>query len=294
MKTLVQRAEAVVLDLEELRRWIGRSSTVTDVITPRLAKSFACVLAEGDATGAEDEAALGIHWCLAPPAVPQNAMLDDGHVTAEAGGVLPPPPFPRRMWAGGEIVFHDALQVGDVVERVSRITDITAKEGRSGALCFVTLLHEYSTRRGLALRDRQDLVYRKKALGPAGAARDAAGSDGVAIRRVDPDAVLLFRYSALTFNAHRIHYDAPYARNVEGYPGLVVHGPLQATLLLQAAARHAGRPPRRFTYRATSALFAGTPFDLMLGVDADSMALWTQATDGRIGMRAAAQWDDGR
>ena len=271
---------------------------MSDTLTPRLARSFACVVAEPQARDAEGEAGLGIHWCLAPPTVPQGAMQADGHVTVEAGGVLPPPPFPRRMWAGGDIEIYDPLLVHDAVERLSCISDVTVKKGRSGTLCFISLTHDYTTSRGLALRDRQDLVYRETALAPTtggGAAPEAAGSGGaVAMRRVAPDPVLLFRYSAITFNAHRIHYDAPYARDVEGYPNLVVHGPLQATMLLQAAARRAGRPPRRFTYRATAPLFAGTAFDLMVGKADDTMVLWTQADGGRIGMRATAQWEDGR
>lgn len=163
------------------------------------------------------------------------------------------------MWAGGEIVWRDALRIGDEVTRRSAVADVGVKEGRSGTLCFVTVRHDYTTARGPAIAERQDIVYRRAGAGEHVSARPAPADapSGRTLRRLTADPVRLFRYSALTGNAHRIHYDHPYATGVEGYPGLVVHGPLQATMLMQAAAAHSGRAPSRMGYRAVSPLFCG-------------------------------------
>jgi 3-methylfumaryl-CoA hydratase len=183
------------------------------------------------------------------------------------------------------------------VIRRSLIADISLKEGRSGALCFVTVRHELATERGIAIRERQDLVYRAAiALG----AGPALSSPAPAVEapqqpdltwRVEATPLLLFRYSALTFNGHRIHYDHPYATDVEGYPGLLVHGPLQATLLLNLAASLGGGAPRRFSYRATAPLVAGQPFDLHgLRSAAGDVECWSGDSAGSIAMKATASW----
>ncbi|GGH53501.1 protein dehydratase [Frigidibacter albus] len=232
-----------------LSDWIGRTEQAApEAVTPRLLDRFRATLAPHLADfGA---APAGVHWCLAPPAIAASGLGPDGHPAK--GDFLPPVSLPRRMWAGGEVEFLDPLREGDNVTRTSRIADVQTKTGRSGTLCFVTVRHDLVTERGLALRERQDLVYRAaaSASAPPAPAEIHGGSDlewGVAV-----DPVLLFRYSALTFNGHRIHYDTPYAREVEHYPGLVIHGPLQATLLLNLAATWGGGLPRRFAFRGLS------------------------------------------
>jgi 3-methylfumaryl-CoA hydratase len=281
-------SEANALDLEGLRQWIGRSEVVQDTITPRLEASFRATLdrpPEQPAIG--DPATLGVHWCLAPPIVPMQALGDDGH--PRRGGFLPPVPLPRRMWAGGELVFEATLQVGDVVTRTSRIEDVVIKEGRSGTMCFVTVRHSWTTQRGPALQERQDIVYR-----PAEAARPAApvdvvSSPQVSYKRVWPcDPVLLFRYSALTFNGHRIHYDYPYVTDVEGYGGLIVHGPLQATLLMGLATEAWGRAPSRFAFRGVAPLVAAGSLVAKAGPNGGALRLWIEDAGGRTTMTADA------
>jgi len=216
------------LDIAALRAWIGRTETSVDTLTPRLAREYAAML---DRDPGEEFAPLAIHWCLAPPAAPAAALGPDGHPAR--GLFLPPVPLPRRMWAGGELRLHGRLRVGDLVTRTSRIADVTVKQGRAGILCFVTVEHELTGPRGLAISETQDIVYRdlETAAVPvpgAAPARRAVPREAGWRRDKGADAVLLFRYSALTFNGHRIHYDRAYAVGVEAYPGLVVHGPLQS------------------------------------------------------------------
>jgi 3-methylfumaryl-CoA hydratase len=189
------------------------------------------------------------------------------------------------MWAGGMIETLDMLKVGDRVRRVSTIRDVTMKQGRSGELWFVAVGHEYLTTRGPAIRERHDIVYREAARQGEVPAPPVPCGDRAAIRSwsVETSPVLLFRYSALTFNGHRIHYDHPYATQAEGYAGLVVHGPLQATLLLNLAADVLGRPPRRFDYRGLSAAVAGPPLAVCHGHDGRA---WTQSEGGGMHMEA--------
>jgi 3-methylfumaryl-CoA hydratase len=243
--------------------WIGRTSEAEDIVTPRLVESFRATFGMHLAPVGESEAPLGIHWCLSPAIVPMDALGPDGHPAKNL--FLPPIPQPRRMWAGGVLEYHAPLLVGDVVRRDTTIGDIARKQGRSGELWFVAVHHDYSTARGLALRERHDIVYREAAK-PAvagGAENDAGWKDfddqveGAWV--VETSSTLLFRYSAMTFNGHRIHYDLPYATGVEGYAGLVVHGPVQATLLYNLAASTEGRPPARFEYRGLSPAIAGHP-----------------------------------
>jgi 3-methylfumaryl-CoA hydratase len=195
------------------------------------------------------------------------------------------------MWAGGEVETLDVLRIGDAVTRTSTIGDIQHKHGRSGELWFVNVAHEYSTARGVAIRDRQDIVYRDAAR-PRPAKTDQAGPPAVPRARtrswnIRTSPVLLFRYSAITFNGHRIHYDHPYATGVEGYDGLVVHGPMQATLLFNLAASEIGRTPRRFSYRGVSPAIVGGELSVCHGAD-DTGSYWTES-DGHIHMEAKAQ-----
>lgn len=275
------------IDIATLRGWIGRTETQEDTITPRLVREFRATLG-AQALARTDIAPPAIHWCLAPPALPPEMLGRDGHPAK--GGFLPPVPLPRRMWAGGRIAFEQPLAEGDRVTRTSRIADVSAKSGKSGRLVFVTVDHEFATDRGIAVREQQDIVYREEqSAAPAAPAASPAAERAGHSETVEATTTLLFRYSALTFNGHRIHYDLDYARDVENYPGLVVHGPLQATLMLHMAARlRDGTCPARFSYRGIAPLIAGSPFSL--NADAGGVSLWTAGDGGRVAMRASAEW----
>jgi 3-methylfumaryl-CoA hydratase len=272
------------LDLDHLRTWIGKAETRSDTVTPRLAESLAAVLDRpAPASGEAAVAPLGVHWCLAPATAQTRDLGEDGHPAR--GGFLPPVPLPRRMWAGSQTTFKDQLRVGDEVRRTSRVADVVLKEGRRGPLCFVTVDHVFETGRGVAIEERQDIVYHD--LAPA---IDKRPGEAAASGTRSVDAVLLFRYSALTFNGHRIHYDRAYAIEREGYPGLVVHGPLQATLLMQRAAEErGGTPPRRFSFRGLQPLIEGEPFSLSCEAGPEGADLWVEA-EGRRTMQARAEW----
>ena len=228
------------------------------------------------------------HWTLFQDWVPPERIGPDGH--PRRGGFLPPvDDLPRRMWAGGRLRFHAPLQAGDAVERVSTITDVTEKQGGSGRLVFVTVRHVVAGPAGLAIAEEQDLVYR----GTEGAAVKAAESatdrlaPGAALSaHVLPDPVTLFRYSALTGNGHRIHYDLDYVRAVEGYPGLVVHGPLQATWL---AGLLAGRALAGFSFRGRRPAFHGETLALEGRAEGPLVRLRTLDLGGSVCMTAEAE-----
>ena len=279
-------ARADGLDIDHLRGWIGRSSLAHDVVSARMVAEFRAMLDLPAAEEAEP-APPAIHWCLAPQVARARDLGSDGHPAR--GGFLPPVPLPRRMWAGGTLELFDPFRVGDRVERRSRIADVTAKTGRTGSLCFVAVEHDYGTTRGPALRERHDIVYRP--IAPASARPPAPappGPEPAHRREVEADPVLLFRYSALTFNGHRIHYDRAYASGQELYPGLVVHGPLQVTLLLDLATELAGRRPSHFAFRAVAPLFDGAAFSLNAGALADRFELWVADAAGQRTMAATA------
>jgi 3-methylfumaryl-CoA hydratase len=198
-----------------------------------------------------------LHWCLVPDVVQQDALGADGH--PRLGQLLPDVGLPRRMWAGGEIVFSQALRLGDVVDKTSMIENVAFKSGNSGDLCFFTLRHRYNVGGKTAIDERQDVVYRS----PNSLRGSASAEQSAPIAQdwhIQATPTLLFRYSALTFNGHRIHYDYPYATTEEGYAGLVVHGPMQATLMLNLAAEKMKGMPKRFAYRGQKPLIAGESF----------------------------------
>ena len=258
-----QRAESSQMSghpIDDYAAWIGRPFCRTDTLSPRLIAQFRAVLDDGLAPA---EVPLGIFWALCPDMCAPNDLGRDGH--PRPGVVLPRLPLPRRMWAGGELIFTGLFQADDLVTRDSRVEAITFKTGSTGPLGFVSVRHEYGARGVGVLSERQDLVYREdpvpSARRPALPNADDLGPP-IASYRVRPDAVLLFRYSALTFNGHRIHYDRAYAIDVEGHDDLVVHGPLQATWMLNLAARVMGKCPSRFTYRGVSTPTCGQ--DLMI------------------------------
>jgi 3-methylfumaryl-CoA hydratase len=277
------------IDVDALRAYIGRHERSSDELTPRVCRELCATLGES----ADGPAPLGAHWCLFPAIVPAAGLGNDGH--PQRGRFLPPVALPRRMWASGALRILDRLRVGDRAERNSRIADVSVKEGRSGKLCFVVVEHEISTERGLAIKENQQIVYRAAAVGGASGApvaRDTVESpvEGRAIRTILIDAVRLFRYSAVTFNGHRIHYDRAYATGTEGYPGLVVHAPLQASLLLELATQeHGGQSPHSFSFRALRPVFEG-PVTLYVDVAGETMRLWTAGPDRLPAMAAVASW----
>lgn len=256
--------------------WIGRERTDEDRLAPG---AVAGLLATIDRIGEPqpgDMAPLGAHWLLAPPRVPMSAVGPDGHPVR--GDFLPPIPEPRRMWAGSDVTFLAPLRVGSHCRRRSRIAAISRKQGKAGVFWLVELQHETEADGVAAVRERQNLVY----LGdrPRADGEPALPGDWPIRRTIVPDPVLLFRYSALTFNGHRIHYDRPYAVEQEGYPALVVHGPLIATLLLDLCREcfGAGRVGR-FSFRARAPAFVDQPLHLLARPEGETVALAAVADD---------------
>lgn len=286
-KAKAANADGATADAPPLQDWVGRTEEASDQAYPTPPRALAATLGR-----AEAEFSVGTplpelwHWLYFLPIVPAGEIGPDGH--PKRGGFLPPIALERRMWASGRYVFHDRVRVGDVLHKSSEITRIAEKQGKTGRMVFVTVKHAVRSGRGLAVEEEQDIVYLPMPETftpppPTPAPEDPAWSEPVAI-----DPVLLFRFSALTFNGHRIHYDLPYARETEKYPGLVLHGPLQALLLLEAARRHApGRMPARYTFRAVYPLFGHDRVTLM-GVAREDGGhdLFTVSGDGHVGMQA--------
>jgi 3-methylfumaryl-CoA hydratase len=272
---------------DDFSGWIGRSLEEVDVVTPRLVTEYRVTLDPYLAPVGEGEVPLGFHWCLSPFLAPMQELGPDGH--PQKGGFLPPIPLPRRMWAGGHIDFFSPIHVGDHVSRRSTIASVEAKQGRTGLLWFVGVHHEYTTARGVAISERHDIVYREAAV-PGARPAPATGGEApglpAATWHVMPSPTLLFRYSALTFNGHRIHYDQPYATGIEGYDDLVVHGPLQAILMLNLAAAKRKGVPKRFSYRGLSPLTSGAPFDVAVR----ETTCWTQRPGGPVNMQGELTW----
>lgn len=280
-------------ETHNLRDWVGRTETVTDTAT---ATPYAALSATLDRSPERPMPGTKLpplwHWLYFLPLNRQSEIGPDGH--ARRGGFLPPVPLPRRMWAGSQFTFHAPLRIGDPLTRVSRIEDVTEKSGRSGNLVFVKVRHEISRTGDTtpAITEFHDIVYRDApkpgdvAPPPTPAPETAAWE-----RRWVPDDVLLFRYSALTFNGHRIHYDRRYVTEVEGYPGLIVHGPLIATLLLDLL-RHE-RPNAdvlEYRFRAVRPTFDINPFAVCGAAEGDGKAihLWAKDHEGWLTMDATA------
>ena len=282
-------SDAPAVDIAHLRSWIGREEAATDRVSEDLARKYHATLdLPGPVPGPGETVPRMIHFCLAQPTAPTAGLGPDGHPAR--GGFLPPVPLPRRMWAGGSLVFHGDLRVGDEARRVSRIADVVLKDGRTGPLCFVTVEHRVEANGHLVLEERQDIVYRGLDA-PGGAAKvPPAAEQGVHQRPMKAEAPLLFRYSALTFNGHRIHYDRRYVTEVEFYPGLIVHGPLQAALLVGYAGELRGAPPKRFSFRGVSPLFDIDAFALHATEAGGTLRLWTAKAGGPACMTAEAAW----
>jgi 3-methylfumaryl-CoA hydratase len=290
------------VDIEHLQTWVGRRRVSEEILSPTPARALAATLDHDRLPDDGDPLPPLWHWIYFTPLAPQSELGRDGH--PRLGGFMPPIPFPRRMWAGGRLTFPAPLRIGERAQRETEILKVNLKSGQQGALLFVTLRHRLSVAGGLAVEEEQDIVYREptgqkaSAEAPETAAKEAQKPDqkpAPALWRdpVHPSPTLLFRYSALTFNAHRIHYDLPYAQDVEGYPGLVVHGPLTATLLADRLAAHvlAGNTGGRlsfFSYRGQRPLFAGADFTLCGNKDGAAYKLWAETPDGAVAMSATA------
>jgi 3-methylfumaryl-CoA hydratase len=276
------------VDVEHLKQWVGRTEVRTGRLDPFPATALAATLDREDPEFTDGTPLPPLwHWLYFLPVHRVSEVGPDGH--PRRGGFLPPLPLPRRMWAGGRFAFRHSLRIGDTVRKESRVLSVERKEGRTGPLVFVRVGHELADAEGLALTEEHDIVYRGLAA-PASTPRPAP-TGAVWERIIRPDPVLLFRYSALTFNGHRIHYDQPYATKVEGYPGLVVHGPLIATLLLDLLRRERrDATVATFAYRAVGPLFDTAAFAVCGAPTEDGHAvkLWARSMDGVLAMEASA------
>ncbi len=271
-----------------MKAWIGRSELRTDRIDPGHAARWLATLDR--AAPADGTMPQGFHWCLCLPDAPSAGLGADGHPQRDAGpaSLLPPlPHLPRRMWASSKLEFLGPLRLGAAIERRSTVLAIEAKQGSSGELVFVTLRHETKADGALVVREEQSLVYRAAAASdappsPPPGAGQFSPAEWHAHRTIVPNEALLFRYSALTFNSHRIHYDLPYARDVERYRGLVVHGPLTATLLLDLARRELGdNALKSFAFRGLSPAIGGEALHLAMRQSDDGWEFGAFAEDGR-------------
>lgn len=267
--------------------WVGRTETRHERVEPMQAIKMAATL-DRPVPRDGDPLPAGWHWMFFNAAEPAGALGPDGH--PKRGGFLPPVELPRRMWAGGRLTFHGPLRVGAQAVRRSEILKVESKSGKSGELVFVTVKHRIESDGVPALEEEHDIVYRDAPAPGAPSPKPVSPPSGAELSRtIAPDPTLLFRYSALTFNGHRIHYDQPYATKVEGYPGLVFHGPLTATLLMGLCEELGGRPLARFSFRGVSPLFDTAPFTIRAKREGASIAAWAETPDGALAMTASAE-----
>ena len=280
----------MVDSVDRLEDWIGRTEQVDDALAPWPSQAVAAMLDDASPSpGTNGELPPLWQWFYFLGTVPQSRLSADGH--PERGGFLPPVPLPRRMFAGARMQFAKPLVLGRPATRHGIIRDVVTKEGRSGKLTFVTVGYEFRQDGKLCIEEEQDIVYREPGE-PVPAPRPvnaAALPDDTWVREFEADSRLLFRFSALTFNAHRIHYDRPYAEAEEGYPGLIVHGPLTAVLLARLVAAHTDRRITAFRFRGKAPLFDLHPFRLVGRPDGDRVELEVRGPDGRTTQEATAE-----
>lgn len=284
----------MALDLDYLQKWIDNTEKAEEELElwPVTAMMAALDVPAEHWPQRGDTLPPTAHWNYFVPRVPQSKIGTDGH--PQRGDFLPPIPLPRRMWAGSRINYYEPLIIGEKVTKTSTVQDIKVKEGKSGSLAFVTVKHAYSNTEGVALEEEQDLVYRDNPPAATGVPeRKPAPEDAIWSRKIHPDTPLLFRYSAVTFNAHKIHYDYPYATEVEGYPALIVHGQLIATFLLDNWQRNNPNDTvTQFSFKAMSPLFCGETFKAE-GKPTESEnegELWACTTSGGLTMQANVAW----
>lgn len=281
------------MDLDALKQWIGRTEERQDTVTAAPVAMMSATLDRDDPQPRPGMPLPALwHWLYFTPQARQSDIGPDGH--ARRGGFLPPVALPRRMWAGGRLEFHRPLAVGEEVQRTSTIASVEGKQGRSGTLVFVGVHHDYRVGNELAIHEEHDIVYRDNPQpGQSAPPAQPAPTGETFSREIVPDPVLLFRYSALTFNGHRIHYDRTYVTEVEGYPGLIVHGPLIATLLVDLLRRQAPeRTVRKFSFRAVRPVFDIHRFTVCGRIDDGGRAtLWTRDHEGHLTMDATAELD---
>ncbi|ALP68525.1 HTD2 family dehydratase [Paraburkholderia caribensis] len=274
------------LDITKLRKWVGQTLVDEDVLDVRHARLMAATIGsngEDLVTGAPLPPLW--HWLFFLEGLSSERLGRDGH--PQRGGFLPPVPLPNRMWAGGRVRFIDALPLGATVEKRSTILAVEHKQGRSGELVFVTVQHEIAYGGRVVVSEEHDIVYKETT--PGGPARqEVRRAPGEHRESFLATSTTLFRYSALTFNGHRIHYDQDYCRDVEGYPNLVIHGPLNATLLASLAQRIAGKRLTTFDYRGVQPAILGNALTLNGTREGEHLELWTALPDERVSMQAKA------
>ena len=278
--------------MSDISQWIGREQTVSEVITQSGVDRFRATIGGANASPDLKAAPLGYHWCLGLPDAPMSQLGEDGH--PKKGGFLPPVALPRRMWASSKVEFLHSLPIGATVTRDSSIASIDEKNGKTGALVFVGVNHETKVDGEVAIREQQTIVYREasQSSSPLPVDNGLPPSGWQIVQGLSPSPQLLFRYSALTFNSHRIHYDLPYAQEQELYPGLVVHGPLMATLVLQLAAEQGD--VSKFSFRGLSpaycnqSLFLAANFDQVVAPQSGELA--TIGGDGRTCLAAKVEF----
>lgn len=277
----------VAIDIDHLKQWEGRQESHEDVVSLSTARAMAATLDWSEFPEAGQALPKPWHWLHFLPAAPQSQIGHDGH--PKKGGFLPPVPLPRRMWASGKVEFLEPALIGDTLRKVSTVKSVTHKQGGSGHLVFVVVAHEVYRGDELLISEDQNIVYREDPDPNAPPPKPTAPKFEAAFsRRIVPDPVLLFRFSALTFNSHRIHYDRDYAMNEEGYAGLVVHGPLSASLLLDLL--RSELPDAKvasYDYRAVRPLIDGNAFQIQGCRDEAGVRLWVVDHSGAMTMQAS-------
>ena len=280
------------MSLEKLKDWIGRTQSMEDLAAPFPVRALSATFDEtGDADPKNGDSLPPLwHWLYFLEVAPQSKIGSDGH--AERGDFLPPVPLPRRMWAGSRFSFEgEPIRVGDTIHRLSEIKSVEPKSGSTGSMVFVTVRHTISGPGGVSFVEEHDIVYREAAKpGEAPKLPRPAPADATWTRTVLADPVLLFRFSALTFNGHRIHYDQPYVTGVEGYPGLIVHGPLMGMLQIELARRsNAGKVVRSVEFRALSPVFGGAALGVHGRREPDgSITTWIADPNGGLAQQGKA------
>ena len=279
------------VDIDHLRKWIGKIDNVTDYVTPLVEQRYRATLNMDIGNPKDGEPVTsGLHWMLGWNLVKNDELGIDSHPAL--GEFLPPVPLPRRMWAGSEIKVLKPIRVGDKVVKQSTVADIQVKEGRTGLLCFVTAEYNFLVNDEVTINEKHNIVYRdiSKSGGGSGYSKEIPERADLS-EKIFMHPTILFRYSAIGFVGHRIHYDHPYTVNEENYPGLIVHGPLQATYLLRAAEKLMGKQVKSFTHKVMAPVFANSEY--MVGVDKmddDSVSCWGATKEFGVTMRAEAKF----